>query len=87
VKTHKSLVTPGSALALVLYGTAATPLAPAQQAAGGDTAAAFKSMDKNHDGRLARSEIPDDMVFASPPASATRTATWTRRSPPPPRWP
>ncbi|NUO73291.1 MAG: hypothetical protein HOQ10_11320 [Frateuria sp.] len=63
MKTHKPLTIAGGALALALCGIAAAPSAFAQQAPSNGAAAAFQSMDTNHDGRLARSEIPPDMVL------------------------
>lgn len=50
----------GGVLALALLGAVAMPLA-AQSAAGGTGDASFQSLDANHDGHLARSEIPKSM--------------------------
>jgi hypothetical protein len=52
----------GAALALVLFGMATVATAsPPQAAPSADTGASFESLDRNGDGRLSRSEIPDSM--------------------------
>jgi|SRR5690349_2355059 len=64
MKTRRFLAFGGGALAFALVALATAGTASAQQAAAGDSSdsgASFQSLDKNHDGRLTRSEIPADM--------------------------
>lgn len=52
----------GGVITLALTGMVAMPLA-AQTATSDTTSASFQSLDANHDGRLARAEIPKDMTL------------------------
>ncbi|MEI7038287.1 hypothetical protein [Fulvimonas yonginensis] len=61
MKTQRSLTTTSSALALLL-GMAVLPTASAQQA-GRTVDSDFQSMDQNHDGHLARSELQGNMAL------------------------
>ena len=65
MKSRKAFNVAGTPFALALWGLAAAPGAWAQQDAAGTPSpdAGFQSMDKNHDGRLMRSEISSDMTL------------------------
>lgn len=64
MKSRKTFNVAGTTFALALCGLAAAPGAWAQQEAGTTSPdAGFQSMDKNHDGRLMRSEISSDMTL------------------------
>lgn len=64
MKSRKTFNLAGMTFALALCGLAVAPGAWAQQEAGTVSPdAGFQSMDKNHDGRLMRSEISPDMTL------------------------
>jgi len=68
VKSQKSLKPAAIATLLALSAIAAAPVLAQQQSTADSS---FESLDKNHDGHLTRSEIPEDM-----PLLRTRLSTY-----------